>query len=599
MRTRAWVVLLLVLGGCGEDAPEAPRPEIVPAPADDFGEAESAPIAETTPAPVDPVEPVGQPEPAVPPPPLPVAEPGFAHVFVEDAFLSVDESLELESVRREHTSGPERSIRYPEVQHPDPRLGRLVNERLAAFAASFDRTSRSSDGGSTDCDLKLATRHLVTVICMRRDMTERGSEEETPSALQLRIDERGVYEMHVSEAFVSGTDLAAIVRDGCREEQPEDWNREDPRCEDSPTDYVIALGRQGLAVETISDGDALMFASLEIPYSSMASKLLASGPLALSLDRTDVETRAIAVSGGAASAPLAGSPQWAVMPMASLAELAAAWASLPADQRAGVHRAGGYLVAADEATARAVAATLGTAASEVQAPATDDGLFIVRTTREGRLRSAPYRDAEEVGVTLARGTILVTTQPSGGAGFVQAVAHADLEGFLDARHVQGVDPCVPDLAPFLATLPEDVRAGARTRTLRNALSEGSWGRATYVTEVGGASHVELRRIEAGCVVDRSLARFTRPGVIESLAITRSARRGGDSLIVTVTSEPSVAIHTFGDAEPAWTRALASGDRVETSRREADAWYPVVITPAAGAPLRLTWAEGGPVVAAAP
>ena len=91
MRTRAWVVLLLVLGGCGEDAPAAPRPEIVPAPADDLGEAESAPIAETTPAPADPVEPVGQPEPAVPPPPLPVAEPGFAHVFVEDAFLSVDE----------------------------------------------------------------------------------------------------------------------------------------------------------------------------------------------------------------------------------------------------------------------------------------------------------------------------------------------------------------------------------------------------------------------------------------------------------------------------------------------------------------------------
>lgn len=91
MRTRAWVVLLLVLDGCGEDAPAAPRPEIVPAPADDLGEAESAPIAETTPAPADPVEPVGQPEPAVPPPPLPVAEPGFAHVFVEDAFLSVDE----------------------------------------------------------------------------------------------------------------------------------------------------------------------------------------------------------------------------------------------------------------------------------------------------------------------------------------------------------------------------------------------------------------------------------------------------------------------------------------------------------------------------
>jgi len=587
------MVLVLVLGACGEESPEPPRPSIVPTPADDPGEAESAPVVEA--APVAPAEPVGQTEPAEPPPPLPVAEPGFAHVFVEDTGFFMDEALLLESVQRERPSGPERSISYPEVQHPDARLGRLVNERLAAFAAAVDSTSRGSDGGSTSCDLKLASRHLVTVICMRRDMTERGSEEEAPSALQLRIDEGGVHEMQVSEVFVPGTDLAAIVRDGCREQQ--EGNDADPRCDDPPTDYVIALGRRGLEVETSGDGDMIMFAPLEIPYDSMASKLLASGPLALSLDRTDVETRAIAVGGGTASAPAAASPRWAVMPMASLAELAAAWASLPADQRASVRRAGSYLVATDEAGARAVAATLGTTASEVQAPATDDGLFIVRTTREGRLRSAPHRDAEEVGVTLARGTILVTTQPSGGAGFMQTVAHADLEGFIDARHVQGVDPCVPDLAPFLATLPSEARAAARTRTLRNALSEGSWGRATYVTEVGGASHVELRRIEAGCSVERSLARFTRPGVIESLAITRSARRGGDSLIVTVTSEPSVAIHTFGSAEPVWTRALASGDRVATSERDGDAWFPVVITPVSGAPVRLTWVEGAPVVAA--
>lgn len=600
VRRLAYLVIALALGSCGEEAPE-PAPTIEPdeqavtEPVETAPEESSTPTAEAEePQSMEP-QPTEATPPDAPQPSLPTPEPGRAHVFVvpEGVELRVEElaDLAIEGVEtRSRTVGPDRSVSYPEIPHPDARTRRLLNERIAALAVAADaRQAPPGRGwqGDTTCEVQLATEHLVSIVCTTSVADERGMWETGVGAFHLKVED-GVQDLQLAELFVPETDFAAIVREACSEEGG-DYHACDR------WQYAIAIDAYGLVIQGVY-GETV-FDPLAIPYEELADRLLASGPLARSLDRRDVTTRAIDVAAAAhaTAGPLV--ERWAVMPMAAFSDLAAAWASLPPEQRQTVQRAGSYLVATDAASARAAASTLGTEASEVRAPATNDGLVLVRAARDASLLDQPERDATVLRV-LPRGTIFVTAEsPSGeGARYIQAVAHAELSGFVDRRQLDEASVCAPDLAPFLATLPQAAQSNARTRTLRSALAEGSWGRATYITEIDGVSHVELRRIEDACTVDRSLLRYTRPGTVETLSVTRTARRGGESLIVTVTTEPSVSIHTFGRSEPAWTRALASGDRVETSVRDGDAWYPIVVQRSSGNPVRVTWGESGAVVA---
>ncbi|MCB9594554.1 MAG: hypothetical protein H6719_17610 [Sandaracinaceae bacterium] len=614
MRT-TWPVLLLLgsvsLIACGEDAP-APQPvqptpedESTPPPTatdDETPEDPPAPDPEATaPTPRPPEEPTEQPD-------VPAPREGFARLFaVEDedllGFAYEEPELEVERITRELSD--QDSVSYPAIAFPDPRIGALVNERIEQLASTMQAglsPGRSREARYTSCDVRAKSRSFVSVLCEATEADERDGREIELRSLHLAIEDGGVREVALAELFVPGTDLTELARQACLEENDEE-SREREFCEDREH-YGVELIVESEGIKAIQTGWFDVFGDggveIELPYTELADSLLATGPLARALDRTDIETREVALTAeqrGAARPAEAGALRWAVTPMAASTDLAAAWGSLSAETRGRVQRAGNYLVAPDEATARAVATELGATAAQVRIPeAAVPALTLVRAAREITLLEQPVRGAE-VTRTLPRGTVLVATAPlaEATARYPQVVAHAGLVGYVDVRSLSASDVCAPDLAPFLESLPEAARPSARTHTLRDALTQGSWGRATYVTSIDGTSHVQLRRVEAGCAVGDALAGFTRAGAITRLDVALTARRGGDSLVITASDEPSVTIHRFGAPEPVWTHALAATDTWQTSVRDGEQWYPLVITRAAGDPIRVAWGETGPVV----
>ena len=334
----------------------------------------------------------------------------------------------------------------------------------------------------------------------------------------------------------------------------------------------------------------------ELPYIDIASQILVRGPLGRALDRRNIGTRAIEVERETAPAPATGTMRWTVGAPGAKTYLAARFGALSPEHRGVVRRAGEYLVAPDAAVARAVAAALGTRAAERRVEGEPSEMHLVSVRRDAELLRSPGRDSESL-ASLERGTILVTpTSLDSSERYWRVVVHEGLVGFIDRRRLETDDVCAPALAPFLAGFDTGERTALAVRTRRVALSSGSWGRATFIAETDETSHIELRRMGAECAVDRSLLRYTRPGTVRSLSTTRTQRRGGESLIVTVTSEPSVSIHRYGNAEPLFTRALTSGREVAVSESEEDAWFPVVITGGESPPVRIAWTDEGPAVA---
>lgn len=525
-----------------------------------------------------------------PQPTLPSPEEGQVHVFVVpeggELMLRLDSDVT-------YAAG--------EFECADERLARILDGRVAELERAALASANMGDAWaeiSSSCEVPLASSHLVSVACFVTAYDEREYSETKSFAYHLRIDDGAVYDMALADVFVPGTDLDVLVRDECARYNEEEEG--EVRCADFDRGATVSLGETGLIVRVFSESEPTEF---EVMYEDLSEHLVASGPLALSFDRTGLTTRALDVEPGAVQeSSIREVERWAALPMGPVTELAAAWATLPAEQREATSIVGGYLVGSDEAAARAAARALGTEAAQVHAHLREGvppmELRLVRTNREVPVREAGNEDADVVR-TLPRGTILVATEaPSQEArGYAHVIAHGELEGYVEGRRLESDGICVPDIVPFLATRPESARLATRTRTLRTSLAQGSWGRATYVAEVEGSTHVEVRRIEDGCSVDRSLARFSRAGSFEQLTITRTARRGGESLIVTVTggSERAVSAHSFGSAEPVWTRPLGERDRVETSVREEESWFPIVVHPASGSPIQIVWGEDGPAI----
>jgi hypothetical protein len=604
------LIVIVLLWACGEEPPAAPQ-TIRPEPArEETAEAPSkAPPARDT---EEPVQVEAEPEEArAPAPPLPAPVPGRAHLFVlgDDSALFIDEEGLLDTEQLSRPNGREREVRFPHVQHPDVRVRRLLAERIAAFAVAHDNARTEDENramrrpppdwedgeGHTECGAALAMPTIVSVICVAHWTNSRNEGSTRTKFMTLAIEDGAVREIELAELFLPGTNALRTVIEAAEAQAEEDGEGGQLAIHPGARPEQVAFGidNEGFVLAAAEAQNTDFDFEYIVPFDLLTDALLATGPLAESFVREDVTTRSVEVTDTPRQA--SGTPRWAVMPMASVSDLGAAWMSLAPEQRAVLRRAGSYLVAPDEAVARTIATALGTNAAQVLAPAEEATFVIVSTRHEVPMRSQPGGETDVR--MLERGTLLVAPDDPGGATgerHLAVAAHGDLHGFVDRRQLE-LATCVPDLAPFLATLPEAARRSAALRTLRNSLSEGGWGRVTYITEIDGQSHVELRRLEEGCAVGRAIAHFTRPGRVTSLATTRTAARGGDSLIVTVTSEPSVSIHALGAAEPAWTRALSPGERVETSQREGDAWFPVVVVRPSGEPLRISWGESGPRV----
>lgn len=563
MTRRHWALGCLLLA-CGGDPEPAPVTEVVAEPEVDPAPEPPAEVDPPAPPTDDPVP--APPAPAAPSPPTvtgPSPPPG-----------QIPEAMWLDTEARERRTGPERSVTFPTVAHPD--VAATLNARIEARARGLDaRVKDLGDFGETFCEATLATRHLVSVLCIGSSTDERGMTTAEAEASHFAIDADGVRDFAVADAFAPGTDLDAFAQETC-----ERGGGSELRCRETRTRHAITFDPDGVRVlpswsEDIADGAVT-------PYAALGERLRRSGPLADSLDGHPLLS-----PGGPTT------PRWAVLEADAVNSLAA-WASLPEPLREGLRLAGRHLVAEDESAARAVATHLGTEPTLTPAPSRASAPLFVRVAREAPLLANGDRDALELR-QLPRGTVLVTDRrPPDEARYAYAVVHGGQSGWVDARRLEVEEVCAPALEPFVESLPTSKRAAARRLTERNVLAQGGWGRATYVFEDETETHIALRRVGDGCAVERPLAAFTRSGPLRSLAMTRSASRGGEPLIVTVTSE-SVAVHRFGEREPAWTHDLASGDVVETSQREEDAWFPVVVRRADGVPVRLSWGEAGPRV----
>lgn len=578
---KALLVATLAFAACGgeESGPATLEPEPGPVEvADDRGAARSGDeTAERAEGPVQEDDPQ---------PPLPAPEEGRVHVFV------VPEGGRL-------TAQPDSPIRYGGSRfesEESPRLAALLSSRMEELRRSTLAIDERDWGTrSTLGSVPLASAHLVSVVWSVYAYDSRDISETKPYAYHFRIEEDVVEPMDVADAFVPGTDLSALVRESCQRERETD---ELVSCELFDRNFALALGENQLLVYSESPTED----QLEIDYRDIAEHLVAEGPLARSFDRVGLTTRTVEVT-----TPLPRESRireverWAVMPMGTLAELASAWSTLSAESRAATEIVGGYLVGRDEGAARAAARALGTEASHVRIRTFEGippvSLRLVRTHREIDLLSDP----REVGVPtahLARGTLVVATEPLESASEeVYVVARPGTEGYIEGRRLTADRVCAPELGPFLRGLPAAARSSARTGTLRVALTGGSSARATYVTEHDGVTHVEVRRIDDDCTIGRSLTRFSRPGTFSQVSFTHTTRQGGESLVVTVTGGEgaSVSAHRLGSAEPVWSRPLEAGARVETSVREEDLWFPIVVHPGSGPPLQVGWGDSGPTL----
>jgi len=191
-----------------------------------------------------------------------------------------DEAFRIESARllslgpdRRHRIGAN-SFAFPELTHPDERVQRLLDERIAELGARALglRVGDAPDPSpSRGCAVWLATSDVVSVNCYTTQFDGAARGATASRGFHLSIDGGEVRELALAELFVPGTDMNAIVREVCENETDDADGcgaREQP---------VISLDDAGLVFEW-NEG-----VELHLPYCAVGDRLLDTGPLARSL----------------------------------------------------------------------------------------------------------------------------------------------------------------------------------------------------------------------------------------------------------------------------------------------------------------------------
>ncbi len=611
------VVGLTFVLGCGED--EAPAPARVSPEPTASSESTEEPVARPepsrTPEPIaeepQPAAPeTDRPIPASPPLPAPSSDPNRAHVFAvsndEDQDFGAEDDLSEEDLRvgerlfiPEAAQRPEEDvvipyplrsdnevqleIKYPSFRYPDARLTRLVNERVRSFA----RAQASTRAPGVECT-GTATLHFVSIGCSMHKVSERSSfdvEAVSYSALTLGIENGELRPMTLADAFVPGADLPALLAQGCEREVGEE-ELEGIDCRARPEFLANAsFGSVGIVV-SIDDNSSewTQPGSFQVPYDSLAGHIVARGPLAESLYRRRATTREIRIDPSRRAPSPPSRSVSAIGRMSSPADAAALWSRLAAPQRDTLQFLDGYLIAPSADAARAAATALSLSAREVQVSTTASPLALraLQVTRETPLRIDSRRTAP-IARTLPRGTLVIGSgDPID--GHTRVFANANADGYVDVRALGPADPCSPDPAPALASVPESSRASAAATTLRVLTRQAGGARAIFATELGSTIHIELHRVSDACVAERAITRFDRPGArLTYLGLSHTERRAGQALIVTLDDgEPAeVAVHSYDGGRPLFSSRLGEGQRIGSGRSEGEAWYPLVVLDAEG------------------
>ncbi len=504
------------------------------------------------------------------------------HLFIPEQASWPSEQEEI-PIPMGRDSEVEFSIAFPRFEHEDARLARLVNERVREFARS---RASARDPGVT-CD-GIATAQLVSIRCSTYHLSARSIYDAEPgaySAMTLRISGGEVRPMTLTDAFVPGTDVNALLARGCEkyvEEEELEGDNFDCRAAAHLADHA-SFGARGIEVNTDTTPTEMMdVGTFTVPYDDVAAQLLARGPLAESLYRRRARVREIDIDPSRRPAPPPTRAAWAVGAMGSTADAAMAWMALPAASRDAIRVVDGYLVAPSEEAARASAGPLPVRQVQVSTTATAIALRAMQLTRESPLRVTARRTAP-IARTLPRGALVVAVGDTVD-GHVRVLATADADGFIEARALGPADACVPDLAPVLASLPEPARANAAATTRRVFTGQAGGARAIFATELGSSVHIELYRVSEACALESAIARFDRAGPsLTFIGITHTEQRAGQPLIVTTTGgdSPDIAVHTYDGSRQVFSTPLAEAQRVAVGRSEDGTFYPVVVLDEAG------------------
>ena len=443
---------------------------------------------------------------------------------------------ELETVRT-HTVRMRGSI-WHEVRLSNPVARRRLDALLEVLA--YAHGGIVDDEDDVGCRAVLATERVVSMLCVPLEPGREGYGYPGDAvAAHFAIDGEVVRPFDASTAFVPGTTPLGIVgQRGCvrRLERAADLDRDVARnyCQDYLEEARFVLVRRG-ALVPFRDNAFL------IPWEELREHLRDTGPLAW----------LFAGMNRPPSPSAEDADGWAIGETLPMTELGVQWATLPEGLMGQVQVAtrglgAGQLVVPGTdalATAREVAGALGQPLRRAAWEGEPLQLRRVRAADTVSLLSMPKTEPDTT-IPAVRwvpgGTHFVTVSPTHESeapvpNHVRVAAALRMVGWVRETSLVADEGCVPSGDAFLASLPEEGRAGAAER-LTIASSRLHSGGSTrpvviFATRVEAESHVAIHERGEHCAVGEEVLRVSHAGYFFDVHLTTTEPDGGESLLV--------------------------------------------------------------------
>ena len=196
--------------------------------------------------------------------------------------------------------------------------------------------------------------------------------------------------------------------------------------------------------------------------------------------------------------------------------------------------------------ARARAGSIDLAAVAVDPPADMLEPTVVRTTVSLNVRAEPTGSgdlrrtlpARTIAIALL-GRVAGQDSRAGGPGnWSYVVVSREHQGFAASRYLEPYEGCLPLPVALLADVPSGRRAAVRRDLTYTTAEVRHRGRSVPALLLLGrdaeqdVSHLGVHRDEGGCRVEE-LGYYRIGGIVEDVMVTSTERRGGDTLLVTL------------------------------------------------------------------
>lgn len=575
--TRHWSWALVVAGAlamaaCGASESPAPTPSLVPEPstATTPPPTSAPPTSVVTTTEVPPTSETAPPTEADLHVPVLVLPEDFTHETRIEQFHASVVTLDPPATADDDEEGAwddddAMSLKMPRFDHPDRAVRAALADRVREDV--MQQVMGANDATlSMDCAVHLAHEHLVSATCWMWGSGGREGFTSGAFVLSYAIEGGAIRPVQPQEAIVPSVDLGAVVEAACEERVARDYEADDysrPDCAYT----TIAFGPHGFAASVWSEegGERV---DLSVPYRRLVDQIRVEGPLGAVLpiasqndvvvtpeQLLDIELAHHCQVGWTLSPP---EPIDAVLmrfdrrgpaePSAVLWRGGLAAAQLAVSFCATDHAA----LAEDEASASTLASALGGSAVRETDGAAGGAVGRARVTDTLNVRSGPgTRNA--IVRTLSPGTdVIFALGIIGGSNFsslagrgtwVRIVASEGTEGWVSSAFVRRVTECArPDLAAFLAGLPEPARADAARDAMRGMATAPSAMRFVLArSAVAGRSWVATFA-ESDCALATPLHVYEVDGRVEEVQFVPAARGSTEAVVV-------IGASRLGPADP--------------------------------------------------